>query len=103
VGYRAITLLQEAVHPVYGELVHWQVSPTAHRVVESKHGSHAPRALLDAQRVKAVVLAGMRLDLLTELRSSSAESLVVDGWAVGVHAEPRDTKDLERFAKDGSK
>jgi hypothetical protein len=35
------------------------------------------------------------IDLLTELKSSGAEYLVVGGWAVGVHAEPRYTKDLD--------
>jgi hypothetical protein len=34
-------------------------------------------------------------DLLSALRDSSAEYLVVGGWAVGVHAEPRFTKDLD--------
>ena len=40
-------------------------------------------------------LAPDLLDLLTELRNSGAEYLVVGGWAVGVHAEPRYTKDLD--------
>lgn len=35
------------------------------------------------------------IDLLTELKSSGVEYLVVGGWAVGVHAEPRYTKDLD--------
>jgi hypothetical protein len=34
-------------------------------------------------------------DLLSALADSSAEYLVVGGWAVGVHAEPRFTKDLD--------
>ncbi len=34
-------------------------------------------------------------DLLSALRASSAEYLIVGGWAVGVHAEPRYTKDLD--------
>lgn len=44
------------------------------------------------------------IDLLTELQNSGAEYLIVGGWAVGIHAEPRDTKDLadlrllDRFA-----
>jgi hypothetical protein len=37
------------------------------------------------------------LDLLTEFASSGVEYLVVGGWAVGVHAEPRYTKDLDLF------
>ena len=40
-------------------------------------------------------LAPDLIDLLTELQSSGAEYLVVGGWAVGVHAEPRYTKDLD--------
>lgn len=40
-------------------------------------------------------LAPDLLDLLTELRNSRAEYLVVGGWAVGVHTEPRYTKDLD--------
>ena len=40
-------------------------------------------------------LAPDLIDLLTELRDSGAEYLVVGGWAVGVHAEPRYTKDLD--------
>jgi hypothetical protein len=42
-------------------------------------------------------LAPDLIDLLTELRNSGAEYLVVGGWAVGVHAEPRYTKDLDLF------
>lgn len=34
-------------------------------------------------------------DLLSALGASSAEYLVVGGWAVGVHSEPRFTKDLD--------
>lgn len=34
-------------------------------------------------------------DLLSALADSSAEYLVVGGWAVGVHAEPRFTNDLD--------
>ena len=34
-------------------------------------------------------------DLLTEFASSGVEYLVIGGWAVGVHAEPRYTKDLD--------
>ena len=34
-------------------------------------------------------------DLLSALAASSAEYLVVGGWAVGFHAEPRFTKDLD--------
>ena len=40
-------------------------------------------------------LAPDLIDLLTELHVSGAEYLVVGGWAVGVHAEPRYTKDLD--------
>ncbi len=35
------------------------------------------------------------IDLLSELGSSAAEYLIVGGWAVGLHAEPRYTKDLD--------
>jgi hypothetical protein len=35
------------------------------------------------------------IDLLTEFGSSAVEYLVVGGWAVGVHSEPRYTKDLD--------
>jgi hypothetical protein len=35
------------------------------------------------------------MDLLTALEHSKAEYLVIGGWAVGVHAEPRYTKDLD--------
>lgn len=34
-------------------------------------------------------------DLLSALADSSAEYLVVGGWAVGFHGEPRFTKDLD--------
>lgn len=34
-------------------------------------------------------------DLLSALADSKAEYLVVGGWAVGFHAEPRFTKDLD--------
>lgn len=34
-------------------------------------------------------------DLLSALADSNAEYLVIGGWAVGVHAEPRFTKDLD--------
>jgi predicted nucleotidyltransferase len=34
-------------------------------------------------------------DLLSALADTSAEYLVVGGWAVGYHAEPRFTKDLD--------
>jgi predicted nucleotidyltransferase len=34
-------------------------------------------------------------DLLSALAASSAEYLVVGGWAVGFHSEPRFTKDLD--------
>ncbi len=34
-------------------------------------------------------------DLLSALAASNAEYLVVGGWAVGGHAEPRFTKDLD--------
>ncbi len=34
-------------------------------------------------------------DLLSALADSSAEYLVVGGWAVGFHSEPRFTKDLD--------
>ena len=36
-------------------------------------------------------------DLLSALAGTSAEYLVVGGWAVGFHAEPRFTKDLDVF------
>ena len=36
-------------------------------------------------------------DLLSALVDSNAEYLVVGGWAVGHHAEPRFTKDLDVF------
>ena len=36
-------------------------------------------------------------DLLSALAATSAEYLVVGGWAVGYHAEPRFTKDLDLF------
>jgi hypothetical protein len=36
-------------------------------------------------------------DLLSALADSSAEYLVIGGWAVGVHAEPRFTRDLDIF------
>jgi len=36
-------------------------------------------------------------DLLSALAVTSAEYLVVGGWAVGYHAEPRFTKDLDVF------
>ena len=36
-------------------------------------------------------------DFLTALESSHAEYLVVGGWAVSIHAEPRYTKDLDLF------
>jgi predicted nucleotidyltransferase len=42
-----------------------------------------------------MLLAPDLIDLLTELQSSGAEYLVVGGWAIGVHAEPRYTKDLD--------
>lgn len=35
------------------------------------------------------------IDLLTEFGSSGVEYLIVGGWAVGVHSEPRYTKDLD--------
>jgi hypothetical protein len=35
------------------------------------------------------------IDPLTEFASSGAEYLIVGGWAVGVHSEPRYTKDLD--------
>lgn len=35
------------------------------------------------------------IDLLTEFAKSEAEYLVIGGWAVGVHSEPRFTKDLD--------
>jgi Nucleotidyltransferase of unknown function (DUF6036) len=35
------------------------------------------------------------IDLLTEFASSGVEYLIVGGWAVGVHSEPRYTKDLD--------
>jgi hypothetical protein len=34
-------------------------------------------------------------DLLSALAASNAEYLVIGGWAVGFHAEPRFTKDLD--------
>jgi hypothetical protein len=34
-------------------------------------------------------------DLLSALADSNAEYLVIGGWAVGVHAEPRFTQDLD--------
>lgn len=34
-------------------------------------------------------------DLLSALADTNAEYLVVGGWAVGYHAEPRFTKDLD--------
>jgi predicted nucleotidyltransferase len=34
-------------------------------------------------------------DLLSALAASSAEYLIVGGWAVGFHTEPRFTKDLD--------
>jgi len=36
-------------------------------------------------------------DLLSAFADTSAEYLVVGGWAVGYHAEPRFTKDLDVF------
>src|SRR5580658_400631 len=36
-------------------------------------------------------------DLLSALAATNAEYLVVGGWAVGYHAEPRFTKDLDVF------
>lgn len=36
-------------------------------------------------------------DLLSALAATGAEYLVVGGWAVGYHAEPRFTKDLDVF------
>ncbi|HTB74947.1 MAG TPA: hypothetical protein VK762_16975, partial [Polyangiaceae bacterium] len=36
-------------------------------------------------------------DLLSALAATSAEYLVVGGWAVGYYAEPRFTKDLDLF------
>jgi hypothetical protein len=36
-------------------------------------------------------------DLLSALADANAEYLVVGGWAVGYHAEPRFTKDLDVF------
>jgi predicted nucleotidyltransferase len=36
-------------------------------------------------------------DLLSALAGTNAEYLVVGGWAVGYHAEPRFTKDLDVF------
>ena len=36
-------------------------------------------------------------DLLSALADTNAEYLVVGGWAVGFHAEPRFTKDLDLF------
>ena len=36
-------------------------------------------------------------DLLSALADSRAEYLVIGGWAVGVHAEPRFTQDLDLF------
>ena len=35
------------------------------------------------------------MDVLGAFSSSSVEYLVVGGWAVAVHAEPRFTKDLD--------
>ena len=35
------------------------------------------------------------MDLLGAFSSSNVEDLVVGGWAVSVHAEPRFTKDLD--------
>lgn len=35
------------------------------------------------------------IDLLTELESFAVEYLIVGGWAVGIHGEPRFTKDLD--------
>jgi hypothetical protein len=35
------------------------------------------------------------MDLFAALASSKAEYLVIGGWAVGVHVEPRYTKDLD--------
>ncbi len=35
------------------------------------------------------------IDLLTEFESSGVEYLVVGGWAVSIHSEPRYTKDLD--------
>ncbi|HEX7602799.1 MAG TPA: hypothetical protein VF316_14385 [Polyangiaceae bacterium] len=34
-------------------------------------------------------------DLLSALAASNADYLVVGGWAVGFHGEPRYTKDLD--------
>jgi hypothetical protein len=36
-------------------------------------------------------------DLLSALAATNAEYLIVGGWAVGYHAEPRFTKDLDVF------
>jgi hypothetical protein len=36
-------------------------------------------------------------DLLSALAATNAEYMVVGGWAVGYHAEPRFTKDLDVF------
>jgi predicted nucleotidyltransferase len=36
-------------------------------------------------------------DLLSALADTNAEYLIVGGWAVGFHAEPRFTKDLDVF------
>ncbi len=36
-------------------------------------------------------------DLLSAFAATSAEYLVVGGWAVGYHAEPRFTRDLDVF------
>jgi hypothetical protein len=35
------------------------------------------------------------IDLLTEFENSGVEYLIVGGWAVGLHSEPRYTKDLD--------
>ncbi len=36
-------------------------------------------------------------DLLSAFADTNAEYLIVGGWAVGYHAEPRFTKDLDVF------
>jgi predicted nucleotidyltransferase len=41
-------------------------------------------------------------DLLSALADTNAEYLVVGGWAVGYHAEPRFTKDLDVFVGPSS-
>lgn len=75
------------------EYAYWQSRPPLERLVAMQELSFA----FHEERAMKLRLAADFTDLLSAFRACSVKYLIIGGWAVSIHAQPRATQDMDIF------